>query len=311
MKESYDHNLAAFDPVVELLVALFVSPMLPDQDTFLLAVVALRGVDCFPETLVDDEKQEDDEDGQEIQHQGNDEETVFPPYIICCFVFVEKRLDQAQNTRDCFNVDENLDQLYIRGLGNLLVDGWDEGDEGKGQRCDSGDSARETAVLEENQQIYEAQHPQWKEDRNQVDTGVFVEWNSEVDILVVLDFLIRIFVCLGGGVQFKFIFAPIQRNHLPCIIEVFFLFGLFGLFVIVSISMKHGNGGERILLAVLVLTVEEVLGKGVVSKGAVFTMTDEHDLITPHTVEFDVNSLAVVLLGVENHRLHSDGEVEI
>lgn len=66
MKESYDHNLAAFDPVVELLVALFVSPMLPDHDTFLLAVVALGGVDCFPETLVDDEKQEDDEDCQEI-----------------------------------------------------------------------------------------------------------------------------------------------------------------------------------------------------------------------------------------------------
>jgi hypothetical protein len=52
-------------------------------------------------------------------------------------------------------------------------------------------------------------------------------------------------------------------------------------------------------------------GQTVEAQGALLSVADEGCLIVVHAVELDVNSAAVVLLGVEGNGLDGDREVEV
>ena len=108
-------------------------------------------------------------------------------------------MDETEDAGKGFHVDKYLHEFDVGSLRDLIVDGGNEGDEGEGQSSDCTDPASQTDVLEEDQEVDEAQDIEWEEDGDEVGAGIFVHRNPEVHILEVLDLMIVLFLLFIVG----------------------------------------------------------------------------------------------------------------
>lgn len=143
----------------EFFIAIHILPTFSVLELVLLPLHVLL-VLPFPEELVDDEEEGDDNYGGWVEGQGYQEVvTLLPVEDEALYIFDFEGFDEEEDGWGDLQEDQDIHEFYVWRLRNRAVYSWQEGNKSEHQHCYSGQPRTEALFLEENCKSNQPQNP--------------------------------------------------------------------------------------------------------------------------------------------------------